>query len=1043
MHRKLWIIILMLYILMSPMKAWAFSDVDEDHWATQSISVLASKGLVSGYGEGDFRPEASLTRAEAVVLLVNAKGVGQGLEELKNVECIFRDVEDGHWASAYINLAWERGLVSGYPDGSYRPEQQVSRLEFTTMLIRALEMEEYGGSPLAFIDGGEIPEWARTSVDLATSYRLISGYPDGTFKGNKDVRRDEATAMLGAFLKEVGVYYDFYGSLISYELDQIVFRVGGLDVQMTMSQELTERLGNDLVQDTQYLGVISQAGQLCHLEKVGVQELEQAIPYFLSTEIVGERQALIATLAATLSEREYEATDALRSSVLLREALGLNENYLGEGEIIAIIDSGIDPGISSLMKTPDGEEKLIGFYDVTDEGKIKRAGIVAKTERYVMVEGEQYDLQGIYTLSGKLPYGILDETRMEVDLDLNGRSDDALLVLFVDVNVKGIYDTLYIDTDHDYRFSDEEPMTEFVVNNERYNLNNSSIRGDLNVVISKISADGSEAVLGFDANGHGTAMACAASGYGEVLGTAPASKLLVIKAFNKSGQAEWRDIEEAIRLAVQKGATVVNLSMSYQDSVTSGNNSLTYLAQIYSERYGVVFIGAAGNLGPGTNTVATPGNGEAVLGVSGYIPGEYANEILGLPIGGDVIWTSSSNGPRDDGYVGIDVTAPALGILPTPSWDNAEYRLVEGTSVASALASGVIASFLSEDGRVEHDVKEREMIDIVRDSAILSDFDIYQTGGGILHYGGLDSWNMPAADISITTWNKELGVGQGLFGRNYTPGRLPIYVHQVGQENRMLYLKTDVSWVEPEASLMVLPKDGTRTVPLAFSVPEEPGIYYATLTVSVLPDLSQAEELHLAAIVPYIMQMSEEDMMYLELEPELGPGEIERIFVEVGAEASNLQATIHPRKKDIEYWFFDPAGRLMAQNNLDGSAIGTVNVENPLTGVWEIVVAGGLDNSLLSNPVADVRISLKALAGEPVSEPPQYNYFVGNITKTLSNNAKQWISLSLRDNAFRPLNGITVEIEGELFEVVDGWVRVKADRNRLQKIADGTIDIRF
>ncbi len=1043
MHRKLLIIILMLYIFMSPMKAWAFSDVSEDHWATQSISVLACKGLVSGYGDGAFRPEASLTRAEAVVLLVNAKGVGQGLEELKNVECIFRDVEDGHWASAYINLAWERGLVSGYPDGSFRPEQQVSRLEFTTMLIRALEMNEYGGPALAFTDGGQIPEWARTSVDLATSYGLISGYPDGTFKGSRDVRRDEATAMLGAFLKEVGVYYDFYGSLLSNETDETVFRIGDQDVQMIMSQELVERLGDDLEQDAQYLGVIDQAGQLCHLERVGTRTLEQAVPTFLSTEVVGEVQALKANLASTLSDREYDADDALRSSMLLRAALGLDERYLGEGEIIAIIDSGIDPGLSSLMKTPDGEEKLIGFYDVTEEGKIKRMGTVAKTERYVMVEGEQYDLQGIYTLSGQLPYGMLDESRLEIDLDLNGRSDDKLLVLFADVKEKGIYDTLYIDTDHDYRLADEEPMTEFMVNQERYNLDNSSTRGDLNVVVSSINANGSEAILGFDANGHGTAMACAAAGYGEVLGTAPASKLLVIKAFNKSGQAEWRDIEEAIRLAVQKGATVVNLSMSYQDALTSGNNSLTYLAQIYSERYGVVFVGAAGNLGPGTNTVATPGNGEAVLGVSGYLPMEYANQILGLPLEGDVIWTSSSNGPRDDGYAGIDVAAPALGVLPSPGWDGAEYRLVEGTSVASALASGVIASFLSEDVRVEHSVKETDMIDIVRDSAKESGFEIYQTGGGLLHYGGLDSWNSPAADLSITTWNKELGVGQGLFGRNYTPGSLPIYVHQVGQENRMLYWKSDESWVEPAASLMVMPKDGTRTLPLSFSVPEEPGIYYATLTVSVLPDLSQAEELHLSAIVPYAMQRVDEDLLELKLVPELGPGEIERIFVEVGAEASNLQATLHPRNKDIEYWFFDPTGRLVAQNDLDGSAIGTVNVENPATGVWEIVVAGGLENSLLSDPMAEVRISVSALVGEPENETQEYNYFVGNITKSLSSNDKQWVSLSLRDSAFRPLNGITVEIEGELFEVVDGWVRVKADQNRLQKIADGTIDIRF
>lgn len=1043
MRRKFWIIMLMLYIFMSPARAWAFSDVNENHWAAQSISVLASKGLISGYADGLFRPEASLTRAEAVVLLVNANGASAGLQELKNTECIFRDVEKGHWASAYINVAWERGLVSGYPDGSFKPEQQISRLEFTSMLTRALEMDEYGSLTLTFRDEDQIPSWAKASVNLATSYGLISGYPDGTFRGSLNVRRDEATAMLGSFLKELGTYYDFYGTLISYDQENAIFMIGEQEVQIPLDFEMTQWAEEDIKLDSLYLGVISSDGQLCYLELATDTDLELTVPTFLSKEITQESNTSLLQVASTLSEQNFSASDAMRSSLILRQALGMNDIYQGEGEIIAIIDSGIDPGLSSLANTPDGGQKLIGFYDVTEEGKIEAIGTISKTDRYISIEGKQYDLQGIYTLSGRIPYAILDESVLKIDLDLNGRSDDQLLVLFSDSEEKGVYDTLHIDTDHDFRFSDEEPMTEFTTNQEWYNLNSSNTSEEFNVVVSEIKADGSEATLGFDANGHGTAMACAASGNGEVMGTAPASKLLVIKAFNRLGQAQWQDIEEAIRLAVQKGATVVNLSMGYQDLVTSGNNTLTYLAQIYSERYGVVFVGAAGNLGPGINTVATPGNGESVLGVSGYLPKQFANEILGLSMTKDVIWSTSSNGPRDDGYVGIDVAAPAVGIFPTPKWADSSYQLVEGTSVASALASGVVASFLSQNGKVSRNSKESFMIDIVRDSAKIADFEVYQSGNGILDYGSLDRWTKPAADLSITTWNKELGVGLGLYGRNYTPGSLPIYVQQSGDTKSILYWQSDKEWVKPKATLMVMPDEGARTLPLEFDVPEKPGIYFATLTVSVLPELNEVQELHLSAIVPYVMQRGDSDLMELELEPRIDPGEMERIFIEVEENTSNLQATINSHNKDIEYWFFDPSGRIMAQSTLDGFTIGTVHLENPVSGVWEIVVVGGLENSLLTDPVATVRVNVSTLSGDSTSNAGEYEAFVGNITKSFSDNDMQWVSLCVRDSELRPQNGITVEIEGRLYEVVDGWVRIKMDQNQLRKIADGTINIRF
>ena len=108
----------------------SFSDVKAGEWYNNAISTLANAGIVNGYADGTFRPNAPITRGEM------AKVVAQ-FATLDTTADIFSDIS-GHWSEAYINLAAGNGWINGYPDGSFKPEQSITRAETMTMINRVL-----------------------------------------------------------------------------------------------------------------------------------------------------------------------------------------------------------------------------------------------------------------------------------------------------------------------------------------------------------------------------------------------------------------------------------------------------------------------------------------------------------------------------------------------------------------------------------------------------------------------------------------------------------------------------------------------------------------------------------------------------------------------------------------------------------------------------------------------------------------------------------------------------------------------------------------
>lgn len=118
-----------------------FKDVPEDYWAKDAINTLADKGIINGRSADEFVPEGNMTRAEFVTMLdrfIQSSNIS--LEKLETIEnkSKFSDI-NSHWASESIEKMTQNGLLNGYPDGTFRPDEPIKRAESAEILYKIIQ----------------------------------------------------------------------------------------------------------------------------------------------------------------------------------------------------------------------------------------------------------------------------------------------------------------------------------------------------------------------------------------------------------------------------------------------------------------------------------------------------------------------------------------------------------------------------------------------------------------------------------------------------------------------------------------------------------------------------------------------------------------------------------------------------------------------------------------------------------------------------------------------------------------------------------------
>ena len=109
-----------------------YTDVPADAWYNNAVSTLSNAGIIDGYEDGTFKPDGNITRAEFATIAVRF------FEATYDGEDLFSDIA-GHWAQDYINEAANAGIVDGYPDGTFQPQQLITRAEAVTMVNRTID----------------------------------------------------------------------------------------------------------------------------------------------------------------------------------------------------------------------------------------------------------------------------------------------------------------------------------------------------------------------------------------------------------------------------------------------------------------------------------------------------------------------------------------------------------------------------------------------------------------------------------------------------------------------------------------------------------------------------------------------------------------------------------------------------------------------------------------------------------------------------------------------------------------------------------------
>lgn len=165
-----------------------------NHWAREHINRLVTLGAISGYPDGTFQPNRTITRAEFTVVLVKAFQLAPQKGK------IFADTAE-HWAKEYIATATAHGIVGGYNDRLFGPNDPITREQMAAMIVKAARLTPTAGS-LYFTDHGDISAWAINSIGTAVEHGIIKGYPDNTFKPRGHATRAEAVTVVVKALPE-------------------------------------------------------------------------------------------------------------------------------------------------------------------------------------------------------------------------------------------------------------------------------------------------------------------------------------------------------------------------------------------------------------------------------------------------------------------------------------------------------------------------------------------------------------------------------------------------------------------------------------------------------------------------------------------------------------------------------------------------------------------------------------------------------------------------------------------------------------------------
>lgn len=1158
-HRRVLALALLLFFaaglitptsLIPSARAAGFSDIS-GHWARNDILQLASLAIVKG-NAGKFNPGGAVTRAEFATMMVSALGYADQARIARGVATGYNDVPGSHWASGFVTLAREKGIITGYPDGTFKPAKVIRRDEITSVLVRALELTDGPEEVLdKFTDGGEIPGWARGSISAAYDAGLVSGFPDGTFKPGRFASRGETAVLIKKVLAEMGRQYTMYGGIenISPDGRSMTLNVAGQVTTVELAADTTILSGGKIAgagalkaggyvyvnlddsgkatyveeADAAYAGMggfigregafsaasikagqettpgpakgsgsedgsrragfqtvlistaAGKAGEVAGFIKNNGGRLKLFAPEldFMTAEVdrqtYGElvRHPLVlqvmdnspvevtgpraSNLEPAEPQQPYNEAGGVKGSPAksletTKEVIGVNDFVNataadGAGQVIAVIDTGIDPGHPDLQKTGGGKVKITDWVDFTGEGDIDTTAEVVPDNGILHLVNGDYGIGGIRSRSGRFHYGYLQEKSFYneagevIDVNFNGSTSDIFAVIVADSAVAGQYDRVYLDTDGDKDFTDEKGLAVYGVKPDYTGFKSADGKNDFNLAATRIEKNGREINLGFDGNDHGTHVAGIAAANGTVRGVAPGAQVMALKVLKSSGDGNPATISEAIIYAAKHGARVINLSLGFKDE-DGDSAALDKLIADLSVKYGVIFVAAAGNGGPGLRTASGLGDTGSVLSVGAFSSPEMWRNDYGWDVPESNPWYFSSVGPRSDGSPAVSLVAPGSVVSTVPLRKGERYYIFEGTSMAAPHVAGSAALLLDAAARDGLRVTPGQVKKAMETGARpIPGYSAVEQGFGVINTTA--AWHtlqiLPPDIVNVGVRNYDLSNrnGTGVFAREYLPGRLTFYLSDRAGKARSLQLSATDTWLKPEQRVLNIPSSGVRGLDVDMRLPDQPGLYSAYLTGADL--LTARPELNVLATVikPYIPDAANNHRV--SLEGILAPAQYKRYFFRVapGADKLRVNLSVPGGQGRVRMLLYGPKGGSELGKNINFAGVNPdgktesveVTADFPAAGTWELVVYSSASLSVYGLKQSTYKLDFSLEGVKPVQLPQKNrDILVSVLPKRLATGKKTYLTVQVRDRyTLRPFEGL-LEINGATYFTRQGRV---------------------
>lgn len=238
LKKKFWVLfsVSLLLVLVFSIEVQAQPTLSDfqSHWAQKPIQALFDKGVITGYPDGTFKPDQAITRAEF------AKLVAKTFNYASPTQNQFKDVS-GHWASNFINAAAQQKVMNAFSDGNFKPEQSLSRAQAATMLSRILGLakpeEKYDEWPANFSDVSK-DHWAFRYIEIANKLELLPASFKSEFHPEQAITRAEAAWLIQG-LSQISVNK---GKIVNVDPDTGLINIQGQKNEPLLSMVVPETI---------------------------------------------------------------------------------------------------------------------------------------------------------------------------------------------------------------------------------------------------------------------------------------------------------------------------------------------------------------------------------------------------------------------------------------------------------------------------------------------------------------------------------------------------------------------------------------------------------------------------------------------------------------------------------------------------------------------------------------------------------------------------------------------------------------------------------